>query len=101
VLILIVALFLAVFYRYGPNRETPYWQWVSWGSVLASVLWLGVTALFFVYARYFADFSDSYSVFAGIIVLMTWLNLTAFIVLLGAEVNNRLEKQTSEATTKG
>jgi membrane protein len=96
----VIALFLAFFYRYAPNRAKPYWQWVSWGSVLASVLWLSATALFFVYARYFADFSESYSVFAGIIVLMTWLNVTALIVLLGAEVNYRLEKQTSEDTTE-
>lgn len=58
------------------------------------------TALFFVYARYFANFSDSYSIFAGIIVLMTWFNLTSFIILLGAEINYRLETQTLRKTSK-
>jgi len=92
-LALVVVVLLAVVYRYAPNRSNPKWQWVSWGSVIASVLWMMVTVGFFVYARYFASFSDTYSTFAGIIVLMTWLNLTAMTILLGAEVNNQLERQ--------
>ena len=96
----LITIVLAIFYRYGPDRSNPQWQWVTWGSVIASVTWLIGTALFFVYARYFANFSESYSVYAGIIVLMTWFNLTSFIVLLGAEVNYRLENQTLANTTK-
>lgn len=87
----VVAIALAVFYRFAPNRHKPRWQWVSWGSAIASGLWMIGTALFFVYARYFAHFSQSYSLFAGIIVLMTWFNVTAMIVLLGAEINFQLE----------
>lgn len=90
----VITVALAVFYRYGPNRENPKWQWVSWGSIIASALWMIGTALFFIYARYFAHFSQTYSLFAGIIVLMTWFNLTSFIILLGAEINYRLENQT-------
>lgn len=99
IIALIVTVSLAFFYRYGPNRNNPKWQWVTWGSVIAAVVWLIGTAAFFVYARYFANFSESYSVFAGIIVLMTWLNLSAFIVLLGAEINYRLEQRTRARTT--
>lgn len=90
-LLAVVIVALAVFYRYGPNRYKPDWQWVTWGAVIATVLWLAVTALFFVYAQYFANFSETYSLFAGIIVLMIWLNASAFMVLLGAEINHRLE----------
>lgn len=94
-LIMLVTLALAIFYRYGPNRSNAKWQWVSWGALIATVIWLIGTVLFFVYVQYFGNFSKSYSLFAGIIVLMTWLNLSAFIVLLGAEVNHRLELQTA------
>lgn len=96
----VLSIMLACFYRYGPNRPSPKWQWVSWGSVVASILWLLITIGFFVYIRYFANFSKSYGTFAGIIILMTWLNLSAFVILLGAEVNHRLERQTSRKTTK-
>ncbi len=96
----LVAFGLAVFYRYAPSRSNPHWQWVTWGSCIATIIWLLGTTLFFVYARYFAHYTESYSVFAGIIVLMTWLNLTAFATLLGAEINFRLENQTRAKTTK-
>lgn len=99
VIAVIVTLTLAFFYRYAPDRAQPKWQWVSWGSLIAATVWLVGTAAFFVYARYFANFSESYSVFAGIIVLMTWFNLSAFIVLLGGEINYRLEDQTWLKTT--
>lgn len=99
-LIMVVTAALAVFYRYGPDRENPQWQWVSWGALLATVIWLIGTILFFIYIQNFANFSKSYSLFAGIIAMMAWLNLSAFIVLLGAEVNYRLERQTSADTTE-
>lgn len=98
ILIIVMSISLAVFYRYGPNRTNPKWQWVSWGAAVATIIWLIGTVLFFVYAQNFAQFSKSFGLFAGIIVLMTWLNLSAFIVLLGAEVNHRLETKTAADT---
>lgn len=98
VLVVIVAFALAVFYRYGPDRKNPKWQWVSWGALLATVIWLLGTIVFFIYVQHFGNFSNSYSLFAGIIVLMIWLNLSAFIVLLGATVNHHLELQGTDTT---
>jgi membrane protein len=89
---------LAAFYRYAPNRSNPHWQWVTWGSLIATVVWLLATTIFFVYARYFANYTESYSVFAGILVLMIWLNLTSFALLLGATINYKLENQTRAKT---
>jgi membrane protein len=96
----VVAVGLSAFYRYAPDRQNRKWQWVTWGSCIATVIWLLGTALFFIYAKYFAHFTESYSVFAGIIVLMTWLNLTAFAILIGAEINYRLENQTRARTAE-
>lgn len=100
VITVLVTVGLAIFYRYAPNRSNPHWQWVTWGSCIATIIWLIGTTAFFVYARYFAHYTESYSVFAGIIVLMTWLNLTSFAVLLGATINYRLENQTRARTTE-
>lgn len=96
----LVTIGLAAFYRYAPARQNPHWQWVTWGSLIATVLWLVATTLFFIYARYLAHYTESYSVFAGIIVLMIWLNLTAFSVLLGAAINHKLENHTRARTTE-
>lgn len=91
---------LAAFYRYGPDRKNAKWQWVSWGAVMAIIIWLLGTLLFFFYAQNLSNFSENYGIFAGIIVLMTWLNLSSLIVLLGAQVNSRLEAKTSVPTTE-
>ncbi len=91
---------LAVLYHFGPSRDPKAaWQWVSWGAIIATLLWIMGSGLFFIYLQYFANFSNSYSLFAGLIALMIWLNLSSFTVLLGAEVNHRLEQHTYKSTS--
>lgn len=86
---------LAILYRYAPNRTpSQRWQWVSWGAIIATIGWIIVSAVFFVYLAQFANFSKSYSTFAGLIGMMMWLNLSALMVLIGAEINHRLEART-------
>ncbi|HEX8182693.1 MAG TPA: YihY/virulence factor BrkB family protein [Candidatus Saccharimonadales bacterium] len=99
ILIVLISIMLSVIYRYAPNRQTPGWSWVSWGAAAATIIWLLGTALFFYYAQKFGNFNKSYGIFAGIIVLMTWFNLSSLIVLIGAQVNNKLEEVTDADTT--
>ncbi len=94
VVVVLISATLAFTYRYAPARPNPRWQWVSWGSTAAAIIWLAGTALFFTYAQHFANFGKTYGTFAGIIILMTWFNLSSFIILLGAQVNHNLEQQT-------
>lgn len=100
VLVILISTVLATIYRYAPNRTEPHWSWVSWGASAATILWLIVTALFFFYVQHFGNFNKSYGTFAGIIVLMTWFNFSSLIVLLGAQVNNKLEEVTDADTTE-
>ncbi len=78
---------VGMLYHFVPNRQPSRFQWASKGAIVATALWMIVTAVFFIYLRYFSNFSDSYSLFAGIIALMVWLNLSAMTFLIGAEVN--------------
>lgn len=91
VILLITIAGLAIFYRYGPSRPQVRWQWVLWGAAIATTIWMLATTLFFLYVQNFANYTQSYSLFAGIIVLMIWMNLSALIVLIGAEINYQLE----------
>lgn len=92
---------LAVIYKFGPHRDRAEFRWVSPGAVVATILWLIGSALFTLYVNNFGSFGETYGAFAGIIVLMLWLFLTAFIVLLGAEINAEMERQTHADTTIG
>ncbi|HEV2929993.1 MAG TPA: YihY/virulence factor BrkB family protein, partial [Propionibacteriaceae bacterium] len=68
---------LAVLYRYAPDRDEPKWGWVSWGSGIATVLWVLATIGFSLYASFFGNYNKTYGALAGIIILMFWLYLTA------------------------
>jgi membrane protein len=92
---------LAALYRYAPSRDTPRWRWVSWGAVLATVLWLIGSALFSWYVTNFGNYNETYGSIGAVVVLMMWLWLSVLIVLLGAEVNAEMEHQTSRDTTRG
>lgn len=92
---------LAVLYRYAPDRDNPRWQWVSWGAVAATGLWLVASILFSVYASNFGKYNKTYGSLAAIIVLMLWLLITAAVVIIGAELNAELETQTARDSTVG
>src|SRR5215218_7575217 len=92
---------LAVLYRYAPNRDEPKWTWVSWGSGIAALLWVLATIGFALYATFFGNYNKTYGALAGVIILMFWLFLSAFVVLVGAELNTEMELQTAKDTTKG
>ena len=92
---------LAVLYRLAPDRDEPKWTWVSWGSGIATLLWILASVGFSVYANSFGNYNKTYGALAGVIILMFWLYLTAVIVLVGAELNTEMELQTARDTTKG
>jgi membrane protein len=80
-----IALLLAVLYYAGPNVDLSF-RWVSPGSILATALWVGVTALLGVYLRLF-NTGSAYGAVGSVIVLLVFLYLTGWTFLLGAKVN--------------
>src|SRR5215213_3410294 len=92
---------LAALYRYAPDRDKPKWSWASRGSVVATVLWVLASVGFSIYVNAFGNYNKTYGALAGIIILMFWLYLTAFVVLVGAELNAEMELQTAKDTTAG
>jgi membrane protein len=92
---------IGALYRYAASRASPQWTWVSWGAVVATVLWLGGSALFSWYVSSFGKYNETYGSVAAIVVLMMWLWLSAYFVLLGGELNAEMEHQTRHDTTTG
>lgn len=85
------ALMLAIVYRFGPNRAHPQWRWITWGSSIATILWLISTQIFAWYALYFAGYAQVYGELGALVGFLTWIWLSTMIVLLGAEINSELE----------
>lgn len=91
---------LAFIYRYAASRAAPPWRWVTWGSVVATLLWLGATLLFSLYVSRFGSYNETYGALGGVIVLMLWFFLTGYAALLGAEVDAELERRNRGTTDR-
>jgi membrane protein len=84
---------LLALYRFGPSRVAPRPRWLVAGAVLAILLWLIGSALLSWYLSDFANYSATYGSLGAAIGLMTWMWLSAIIVLVGAEFNSEIERQ--------
>ena len=100
-LAVLIALGLSVIYRYAPSRRPPHWRWVSWGSAAATALWVVASMLFSFYVSHFGSYNKTYGSVGAVVIMMMWLYITAYIVLLGAEVDSEMEHQTVQDTTVG
>ena len=92
---------LAVLYRWAPDRSDARWVWVTPGTLLGLVIWLGGSGLFSVYAANFGRFQATYGSLASIVVMLLWLFVSAYAVIMGAEFNAESERQTFRDTTTG
>ncbi|MDU9006770.1 YihY/virulence factor BrkB family protein [Sedimentitalea todarodis] len=100
-LLVLTILGLSVLYRYAPSRDEPEWKWASVGAVVGCVVWLVASAGFAFYVSNFGSYNESFGSLAGVIVLLMWFWISAFIILMGAELNAELEAQTRIDTTQG
>ena len=100
-LLLGVMLALALLYRFGPSREQPHWAWLSPGAILAGLVWIGASMLFSYYAANFGSYNETYGSLGAAIGFMTWIWISATIVLVGAELNSEVENQTDHPSAPG
>ena len=101
VLMLVAALIASVLYRFGPSREDAQWRWITPGSAFAAVTWLLLTWLFGFYVAHFTDYHASYGSLGAVVALLTWMYLSAYAFIFGAELNSEIEHQTAIDSTTG
>lgn len=101
ILICLMIVGLGVVYSYGPSRDPAHWRWLSGGAIVAVLIWLAGSIAFAFYAANFGSYNETFGSLGGVIVLLTWLWLSAYIVLMGAELNAEVEAQTRRDTTVG
>ncbi len=92
---------LGVLYRFGPSRRAARWQWLSVGTLAASLLWIAGSSLLSWYLSNFGNYNATYGSLGAAIGLMMWMWMSAIIVLFGAELNSEIEHQTARDTTIG
>ena len=89
----VILLLFALIYYLGPNVEQRSWKWITAGSLVGALAWLALSGLFALYTSFSDSFSRTYGALAGGIILLLWLNYSAWAVLFGAELNAELDRQ--------
>jgi membrane protein len=98
VLLVAIGLWLSVIYRFGPSRKVAEWHWITLGSASAAVLWLVSSILFSWYAGNFGSYNKTYGTLGAIVGFMVWMWISTIVVLLGAELDAKGERQVSNKT---
>ena len=88
-----VLLFFGLVYYLAPNADARNWRWISPGSLVGGLSWLALSGLFALYTSFSSSYSKTYGALASGIVLLLWLNYSAFALLFGAELNSELDRQ--------
>lgn len=91
----------ATIFRYAPDRRPARWRWLVPGALLATALWIAATLGFGVYVSNFANYNATYGALGAVVVLLMWLWLSSYAVLLGAQANAEMERQTFTDSTVG
>ena len=100
-LALVAALVASVLYRFGPSREDAKWKWITPGSGFVAAAWLLLTFAFGFYVAHFTNYHASYGSLGAVVALLTWMYLSAYAFVFGAELNSEIEHQTAKDSTTG
>jgi membrane protein len=101
VLALFAAGLASILYRFGPSREDARWRWITPGSTFAAVTWLLLTWAFGIYVSRFTNYHATYGSLGAVVALLTWMYLSAYAFIVGAELNSEIEHQTAIDSTTG
>jgi membrane protein len=100
-LVPLTAAVAATLYRFGPSREDARWEWITPGSLFASITWLLLTVAFGFYVAHLTNYQASYGSLGAVVALLTWMYLSAYAFVVGAELNSEIEHQTAKDSTTG
>jgi membrane protein len=89
--LLVVWLMIASFFRYATRRPKDARRSGFRGAGITLLLWLAVSFAFSLYVRQLAAYSQFYGGVAAVVVVLVWLWLMSFALLIGGEINARIE----------
>lgn len=93
VLFCLAVMGLEILYYFGPSLKRPKWQWMSWGSFIATILWLACSSFFSLFVSNFGNYNETYGSLGAVAVLLLWFWLSAMMILFGAEINAAIHRR--------
>ena len=80
---------VALIYKILPNLRQR-WLHVLLCAGIATVLWILATLVFRVYVQHFGSYNKTYGAIGGVILLLTWMYYTMFVLLIGGELASEI-----------
>jgi membrane protein len=96
-LVAMTILGLSILYRFAPAHDAPRWRWTSIGAVMGCFVWIAASGGFAFYVSNFGTYNESFGALAGVIVMLLWFWISAYVILLGAEVNSELDRMSRQS----
>ena len=81
----------SLIYYFAPDLHEQHWYWITPGSVVGVVLWIGASFAFRAYLHFFNSYSRTYGSLGAVMILLMWLYVTGFAFLVGGEINAQIE----------
>ena len=100
VILFLVITAVATIYYFAPDVDQ-HWKWITPGSVFAVFLWLLVSLAFSYYVNNFGSYDKTYGSIGAIIILLTWMYVSGFVILVGGEINSVIEHASAEGKAPG
>jgi membrane protein len=91
---------LATLFKFAPNLPNASWRWITPGGAVATITFLLVSVAFSRYVASFGNYNEVYGSVGAVVALLMWLYFTAYAILLGAELNAELDRQTGRGVPK-
>ncbi len=91
--LVLLVLAIGIAYRAGPNHVTRHPPLLTWGLLVAVVLWALSARGFMIYLANFPSYNQIYGSIGAVVVLLMWLYVSAYAVLLGAAVDAELRRR--------
>ena len=86
-----VVLSFSLIYYYGPDVKEQHWYWITPGSLVGVLLWIGFSAAFRVYLHFFNSYSRTYGSLGAVIILLLWFYVTGLAFTVGGQINAEIE----------
>jgi membrane protein len=90
-----VVLAFALMYYWLPDAKQA-WVWITPGSLIGVLLWIGASLGFRVYLHFSNSYSKTYGSLGAVIILLYWLFITGLAILIGGEINSEIENAAAE-----
>jgi membrane protein len=92
---------VTLLYRYAPNKKRGKWRWYSvWSALIVTIIWLVGSYLFSYYVSNFGDYNELYGSMGAFIILLMWFFITAYLILIGAQLDAEIEKHFTSVGSK-